>query len=248
MAALSPMTMAIFMTTMISSPFLVMAIHVVRPGGKRGKLGAQRAHLYEGIDPAKLKGLIQGRLEADRFRILPSQNAGVLEAERRAQRPPKSMMDAYPYPRLPLKIRVDLTPRPEGTMASFSVHSLSYIYRESGELEYMEAFLDFLMGKQVLRSIPPDLVMNVQTGPVTAGLGVIVPWLIFLPLLDKAVAEQMPIVGALLGISGSITAIIGMVQISMNPTRYRGLWLGGVAIVLGLVAIGSGILAYVLGA
>lgn len=244
--AKDPMEMlniGLYVGAIIAAPFVVMAIQIVRPGGKRGKLSSERTHFYEGIDPARLRALVLGRLQAENFRVLAEDPAALL-MERRAQRPAKSQLDAYPYQRLPLSFRAEFQAHPQGTKATFRVQSLAYIYRDTGESEYFEAFLDYAMGKPTFRTVPPDLTPHVQQAPVTGMFGVLMPWIGWLPVYSDSAARQACFWGVVLGLTAIGTALWGMFLIGTQPTRFRGHWLGAVGIVSGVLAIASAVASF----
>lgn len=231
----------VFLVVAVGSPFIVAIFHALRPGARRGRLVAERAHIYEGIDPARLRALIHARLESDRFQLPQGPDPLVLEARREAQRPAGSMMIAYPYPNLQLAVRVQFVPRAEGTEARFRVQSLSYAFRDTGEGEYLEAFLDFVMGKQVIRPVAPDIPGNIQTAPVMTAVALLMPWFAFLPSMDRNAVKDLLFWTIALGLGGMVMGAIGMVQIALSPTRYRGYWVGGIGFALGFLAIAAAV-------
>jgi hypothetical protein len=225
---------AVFMGPLVLSWGVQAGISLLLPG-KRGKLSTERTHYYEDLELETLKKYMRQRLLAENFKMEKETDPYVIEAKRQGPRIDKSVMDAYPYPKLQMKVRVEFLPHSHGTQARMIVTSMTYILRDTGESQYLEAFLDFLMGKKAFKEVKPDLNENTLSSIYIALMTLFVPWILF--SLDIKDEHYVSIAGitAVPILTSVVQAVHGIIQIGMKPTRTRGYHLAAIGI--GLAAL-----------
>lgn len=220
------------------SIFLVFGILYMLPG-KKGKVAIERIKFYQGLDVGELRKLIRNRLKADNFKFEEAQDDPMeFSARRLTHRPPQSPMSVYPFPKLKLEIQVELLPHQNGAQARFQIRNLDSLANDSGEVEYMEAMLDFLSGEEAPRHVQPSLHSLLLSAPLLGIQAMIYPWIAV--IIDVGGHFDDFISGSFLTAAAGVSlAIYGMIEIAVHPTWYRGYLIGAAAILLGLLGASS---------
>ena len=235
---------AVLMGPILLSAVILLLYNLIIPG-KRGKLGTERTHFYDNMDVEKLRKFMKTRLLSEDFRMKKGDDPYVLEASRQKPRPAKSQMDPYPFHKLPLEVRVEFLPHSDGCQARMMVKSRTYIYRDTGEVNYMEAFLDYLMGKKVFRDVKPDVNEFTRSAAIGACFSLVIPWAIVAMDASDKMTRTIIEGNSILAVTEIVLAIWGMIQIGMKPTRTYGYLWGVAAIFIGFGGLLSTVAAFV---
>lgn len=223
----------------IAGLLLHLAVDLVLPG-KKGKLRAERQHFYEGYTLQQVVPHMEQRLRADNFKIIPTGDAQLLRAERSEKRPNTSVMSAYPFEKTKLKVEVRFQPHPVGVGALLCVSINDYITRDTGETEYLEAFLDFLALKPDIRAVKPALNIKAHLAMMDAIVALPLP-VFFLFSLSTEIANALLFGLVIASLTAIILAVWGMVEIMAAPQKHHGLKQVMIAIGLSVVMLGAGI-------
>lgn len=215
--------------SLIGGYCLALLIDRATPG-RKGRLRTERDHFFPEFKAKDVRSEMEKRLVAENFELQQSADPSTLSASRK-RRPKDSVMQEYPFAGLKLQIDVQFVSREDGCIAKMAVSTPSHITRDTGESDYLEAVLDYLMLRQDFHPTPPVPHFWAFLSLRFSTILIFLPALFFLPGMEGEHAENY-FIGILIAAGLSIFAgLVALLQIVRNKPKYT----GGKQVALGIV-------------
>ncbi len=235
-----------YVGAMVGGIVMLLLVYRIKPA-RRGKIRTERDHFFEGRKAEEIKAEMVRRLEEEKFTILQTTDADLIKAQRKKPRPKNSVMKNYPFHKLKLDVEVRLNRREDGVVAKMSVGVLDSLIADSGEGEYLEVMLDYLMIAQSLRPMAPVVNMSSTLMPMFCSIMLLFfPVMLLLPSIKGKEEAGFFLNGlAFAAIVFVIWSLWGIIQVAASGGKYKGMKYSGISIALSIFSFIIGVTLYI---